>query len=417
VKNGARLASLVAWSGCGLSIVLAAIGWALFLMSGHVPDSAHGDHGMDPIIATAFVGLATVGALLVSRQPGNAVSWLLWTLGVSTLLATNGIGYGYVAYAVERSTPALPGAAWVAWLTNWVNTVGFVGLGVLCIIFPTGRVASRRWQPVLRGAILVAAVIGLEEALRPGPISYFPFLDNPLTHGGPSPIVTVALVTANAIVPAAMLVGAVSVLARFRHSRGVERQQIKWVAYAVTLVAGYFSLMGLMSSVIWDIPPNSPVNRAIGGGWALAVSSVPLALGVAILRYNLYAIDRIINRTLVYGVLSVCLALAYWGCVVVLQQIVRPITSGSDLAIVGSTLAVAALFQPLRSRIQQAVDRRFYRERYDAARTLEAFGSRLRDEVDLDSLSTELLEVVKRTIEPARVSLWLRPSVPERRSQ
>lgn len=413
---GARLASRFAWSICGLSIALAAIGQAMFLMSGHVPDSAHGDHGPDPVIGIAFVGVTTVGALIVSRQTSNTVGWLLLGQGAPTLLGTNGLGYGYVQYALEGPSRLLPGAAWVAWLTNWTNFVGIIAFGALFIIFPTGQVTSPRWRLALRGVLLTAVYVGLEEALRPGPLSYFPQVDNPLGVGQPGPIATAVANVAALFVGGGLLIGAVSILARFRRSRGIERQQLKWVAFAVALVAGYFLLMNVAGTIWPDASSDSVASRMIGIGWGLAVLSMPLALGIAVLRYHLYAIDRIINRTLVYAALSVLLALVYWASVVVLQQVLRPITSGSDLAIVGSTLGVAALFQPLRRRIQHDVDRRFYRQHYDAALTLEVFSSHLRHEVDLDALGAELVEVVHQTMQPVKASLWLRVSSPKTES-
>jgi hypothetical protein len=194
---------------------------------------------------------------------------------------------------------------------------------------------------------------------------------------------------------------------RFRSARGVERQQLKWFLYAAAAVP----ILAPFSFGFISWAPGLPSFLSLfieGVLWGLTVSGVPIAIGIAVLRYRLYEIDVIIRRTLVYGVLTIGLGLIYWGTVVLLQQLLRPLTQGSDLAIVGSTLLVAAVFQPLRRRIQSGVDQRFYRQNYDAAHTLEHFSARLRDEVDLEALSAELLGVVRRTIQPQHVSLWLR---------
>jgi hypothetical protein len=199
----------------------------------------------------------------------------------------------------------------------------------------------------------------------------------------------------------------VAVVLRFRRSRGVERQQMKLLVFGALAFPIGIWLTNQRMRVPDELKPLFPGGLLFG----LAVSSVPIAIGLAVLRYRLYEIDLIIRRTLVYGALTALLALAYWAGVLVLQQVLRPLTQGSDLAIVGSTLAVAALFQPLRRRIQEAVDRRFYRRRYDAVRTLEDFSSRLREQIDLDSLQSELVAVVGRTVQPAHASLWLRPQI------
>lgn len=247
------------------------------------------------------------------------------------------------------------------------------------------------------GALLIA----LTAAVVPGPIDGFPTIDNPVGVVGPlgELVVSVAPVAILVILLVMLVASGSSVVVRFWRARGVERQQLKWFAYAVAVTVAGFAVTfpGWLGS--WgDLISN------------VCITSIPASIAVAVLRYRLYEIDRIINRTLVYAILSVGLGATYWLCIVMLQTSLRPLTQGSELAMVGSTLAVAAVFQPLRHRIQRLVDRRFYRQRYDAERILEAFNARLRDEIDLDSMGAELLAAVRQTMQPERLSLWLHSS-------
>lgn len=412
----ARFAARIAWSIGGLSLGLAAIGWVLLGLSAHVPDDARGDHSVNPLISLMFVLFAAVGALIVARAHSNPIGWLMWALAVTELLGAGGFGYGYVAYAVEERSVGLPGVVWVAWASDWTNQASFVVTGLIFLVFPTGRSPSATWRPIVRGGMLLAVAAALTTALRPGPMDYFPSIPNPLgLEGVAGDLVTGAQTIATVGAASAfLLISAVSLLVRLRRARGVERQQLKWFAYSATLWGLIFAEGGVTSLVLPELATNPIHNWLFGVAWALAAASMPVAIGVAVLHYRLYEIDRLINRTLVYGLLTVFLGACYWLSVVVLQQVLRPFTEGSDLAIVGSTLAVAALFQPLRRRIQQAVDRRFYRQRYDATRTLEAFSTRLRNEVDLDRLGGELLAIVGQTMQPRRLSLWLRPPTKRR---
>jgi hypothetical protein len=280
-------------------------------------------------------------------------------------------------------------------------------LGLL--LFPDGHLVSRRWRPVawlVEGASTAAF---LANALDPESPSSLAGISRPLGLGGPAGEAVQALAVVLQLLQVVLLLAAgLALVVRFRRSRGAERQQIKWVALSGALSAIVTAAFWLSGGWDW---------AARLGDWeylvvlpySLAVVAIPAAIGVAILRYQLYDIDLLINRTLVYGMLTVGLGLLYWGSVIVLQQVLRPLTQGSELAIIGSTLAIAALFQPARSRIQAAVDRRFYRRKYDATQTLAAFSATLRSEVDLDSLSRELLAVVRQTLQPDCASLWLRP--------
>jgi hypothetical protein len=350
----------------------------------------------------AMVSAATVGALLASRRPRHPVGWLLLGLGLS-LMAT-GAAVGYASYGLLAGPAPLPGARFMAlagteqWIL-WPVIIGFV-----LLLTPTGSLPSPRWRWWARATAVAPVIYLLATVVVPLPLEA-PFqsvvspLAVPALAGGPlrGPLLAVrwlALILAQL----ALLAGAGSLVVRFRRARGIERLQLRWVALAAALaaVAAAVVVAGTVTGIeaLWL--------------WATAgyVAVLPLAVGAAILRYRLYDLDRIVNRTVVYGLLSVLLGLGYAGAALALGQLV----GGNDsLAVAGATLAVAAGFQPARRRVQRLVDRRFNRRRYDAARTIQGFSARLREEVDLDTLTGELLAVVDQTMQPTRVSLWLRP--------
>jgi hypothetical protein len=281
----------------------------------------------------------------------------------------------------------------VSWIPFIVMPTTF-----LLLLFPDGRLLSRRWRPVAWcGAVGIAGSF-VAGGLHPGPIPDFPQVMNPI--GVDSPLVDLLEGLSLLAVVIGVVGSSASLVVRFRRSRGEERQQMKWLALAGAVAAGTLPL----AIVTYDVIGETAANAAI----MTSVLGLPAATGIAILRYRLYDIDVVINRTLVYGALTATLALAYLGGVLLLELALRPLTESSNLAIAGSTLAVAALFRPARGRIQAAVDRRFYRRKYDATRTLELLGTRLRDEVDLDALGSALRAVVADTMQPAYVSLWLR---------
>jgi hypothetical protein len=404
-----RRAAWLAWTLAGVALAAAVAGNVLLMASGSTANAGHGN----ALIRLALPCFAIVGALIVARQPDNLLGWLFCFEGVSAALTTNGLGYGYVHYAVFGPGHGLPAGEWVAWLSGWVNFLGFANFPLALLLFPTGRPPSPRWQPLVLAGAVLTVLAGVSSALRPGPMWDFPDLPNPagLSGSAGSLVLFFADVVVGGLVTLLWLVAAFSVLLRLRRSGGVERQQIKWFAYAATVAAVYYACMILVGVALPDVNEQHPtVGWLIGTvGWGLAVDLLPVSIGIAILRYRLFDIDLIIRSTLVYGVLTGLLALLYWACVVVLQQPLRPLTQGSELAIVASTLAVAALFQPARRWIQTLVDQRFYRSKYNAARTLEDFSAHLREEVDLESLGAELLAVVGQTMEPTTASLWLRP--------
>jgi hypothetical protein len=351
--------------------------------------------------AGAALPMAVVGALIVVRRPGNRVGGLLLAgaLGLSSSAAAN----SYASYVVAH--PGRPGAVMVAWVGTLIDPLTTAAIFLLAMLYPTGHLPSPRWRPVAR-AILVwtAAYVAFTALLPAVKIGDVAVGGNPL----PLPTVVEKLVQqvggiwfAAELVAYFLLLLAVvaSLLVRFRRARGVERQQLKWLAYVGVLSA----ITGALVAVLWL------------GGWSLVLDSlttwgIPIAIGIAILKHRLYDIDRLINRTLVYGLLTVLLGVVYAGLVVVLGDLFGGLSARPPSWVVASaTLAVAALFQPARRRIQQAVDRRFNRRAYNATKTVAGFSARLRDEIDLDTLSTELVAVVDQTMEPTAVSLWLRP--------
>jgi hypothetical protein len=309
----------------------------------------------------------------------------------------------YAVYGLITHPGAVPGAAALAWLTSWFVATDLGLLAALLLLFPTGRPASPGWRWWLWVAgigdlLFVLSALwawpqGGAELLR---------LDAPEPVGVPGVLFSVGATVG----PVAVLAAAVSVLMRFRRARGIERQQIKWLLYGVlTMILGY-PVLGVVMNTLGH------TSEVAADAWiSVLIAAVPLAVGLAILRYRLYDVDRLINRTLVYALLTALLGSVYAGAVLALGQLFGGIGAQPPTwAVAVATLAVAALFQPARSRIQAVVDRRFNRRKYDAARTIEQFTARLRDEVDLDDLSAELLAVVDQTMEPTQAWLWLRPS-------
>ena len=388
-----RMTRWVAWGGWALTVVVAAL--TLFLASLNEASSAR-NTAVTSLLILAF---STVGGLVASRRPENAIGWvflsgaLVWMLGELTL--------EYGVYALITAPGALPAGAWLAWFGGWARGMGwFLIVAFLLLLFPTGRLPSPRWRPVLWGAIAYIGFFTLVVWLSPvSADTRLAFVRNPL--GLEIGIVNLLVELLYFTIPLLVVASGTAVIARFRRSRGDVRQQLKWFAYAVGVMIVVFvvwfsfTLVGLVSptSLLYEVP----------------LIGLPVATGIAILKYRLYDIDVIINRTLVYGTLTALLTGTYGGLVVSLQWALRSLTEQeSSLAVVASTLAIAALFSPLRRRIQAFIDRRFYRRKYDAAQILEAFGAKLRDEVDLDQLTDDLAGVARETLQPAYVSLWLR---------
>ncbi|HET6812467.1 MAG TPA: hypothetical protein VFJ69_00415 [Actinomycetota bacterium] len=341
-------------------------------------------------LAVAEVSAVTVGAVLAGRRPAHPVGWLLVGLGLS--VGVHDLTYAYTRYGLLARAGSLPAAGYLAGLNNGVVVAWIACAGFVLLLTPTGRLPSPRWRWWARVAAAAPVLWLLGSVVDPAPLRpEYPQIGNPLgvpALSGP----LAGLWLAALVVLVALVVAAGSLVLRFRRARGTERQQLRWLAWEATLASAALvvAIAGLVLADDFTL-----LNLALG----VCAALLPLATGAAILRYRLYDLDRIISRTLAWTLLTLLLALAYAAVVLGLG---RRLPQGSSPVVAAATLAVAALFQPLRRRIQQVVDRRFNRRRHDAARLIEAFGARLRDQVDLDALHTELLAVVDQTIQPTR---------------
>jgi hypothetical protein len=349
----------------------------------------------------AAVSAVTVGAVLASRRPRHPVGWLLLGLGLS--LTGWGLTYSYTRYGLVARPGALPAASYLAGFQNGILGIWLSCAGFVLLLTPTGSLPSPRWRWWARVAAAAAVVWLLRSVVDPAPLyPEYPSIGNPLAVPAlPGPLLDAAIPIAALVIAAALVVAAGSLVGRFRRARGVERLQLRWLALAAALAP--LAVGVTAAAVITD--HLTVASWAIG----LYLALPPLATGAAILRYRLYDLDRIISRTLAYGLLTVLLGLAYAGVVLGLGRL---LPQGSSLVVAAATLAVAAAFQPARRHLQRAVDLRFNRRRYDAALTIQAFSTRLRQQVDLDTLTRELLAVVEDTMQPTQAWLWLRPHAP-----
>jgi len=351
------------------------------------------------VVAPSLAALtaSTVGAVLASRRPRHPVGWLLLTLGLS--MAVGGVIAGYLPYTVIVRPGALGGAALLARIYAPLTNLALAALGLVLLLTPTGSAPSLGWRRWGFASAAAMAALAVAATVAPGSVDA-PTLAvegpvGPRAFGGALEVVNqLALVVAILII----LGGAGSLVTRFRRARGVERQQLRWLALAAALT-GVAMLATAVLVAVGDLAL---------AGWSSVLGTVflPLATGAAILRYRLYDLDRIVSRTLAYGLLTLLLGGGYAAVVLGLGRLVG---RDSSLVVAAATLAVAAIFRPARRRLQAAVDRRFNRRRHDAGRIIERFGSHLRDQVDLDTLTAELLTVAEQTMQPTRASLWLRP--------
>ena len=406
----ARVASWLALLLWALCVLLLALG----VFFAYLRSFATGFSEYLPNLVVGTLSFSTVGALVAYKRPGNPIGWLLCATGLLEALTAFGGEYG--TYALVAGS--LPGGVFTLWLASWVWLAAGSVVLFAFVLFPDGRLPSTRWRAVAGLYVLVNCLSLAQAALAPGTLAEtgargLPPVVNPFgveavagLSSGPVGVLTLPLAVFAALTPFAAL------FVRYRRAEGEEgRQQIKWVAYAVVLLTGAITAVS-----IWP-----PLDGSVAGLVLFLVGflSIPTAIGIAILRHRLFDIDLVINRTLVYAVLTAALALVYLGGVASLQLVLRPLTGGeSQLAVVASTLTIAALFSPLRRRIQGFIDRRFYRRKYDARETLESFGARLRNETDLDRLGGDLVGVVRKAVQPEHASLWLRPArVPGREEE
>jgi uncharacterized membrane protein SirB2 len=399
---GTRAASWLAWSLVALALALLLGGIALSrAASSAVPDlpfSGETDDGSVIANLVTLLPFSVVGAIIASRQPRNSIGWLFCSVGVT--IGLNSFAGDYAEFWLASGFGPDSVGETAAWLSSWLwFLLVYVPMSFLLLLFPDGRPPSPRWRPVAWGVALGTAGGVVGYALKAGPLVDFPHIANP--YGVDSPVVGMVGVAGSIVAAGSMVASAVSLIVRLRHAGSVERQQIKWLAYGGAVMVGILGAGGLIT--LWSVPASIVVM-------SVSLLGLPVFTGIAIVRHRLYDIDLLINRTLVYGALTVMLVLVYLCGVVFLQYLFRTLAGGgSQLAIVASTLAIAALFEPLRRRVQEFTDRRFYRRKYDARKTLEAFSTKLRDETDLGTLNDDLVGVVRDTMQPAYASLWLRP--------
>jgi hypothetical protein len=360
------------------------------------------------VLVLLLAGFAISGRLLTRRAPENRIGWILaW---IAVVFAVQGVAEG-IAGSATRDDPLVV-AELAAWLSEWVwyFWLGLAGVA-LPLLFPDGKLASRRWLPVAWAGIVGVLLGAVGSAIAPGPLPADAEMTvtNPFGIAGAQGVSGALTGVGTGLIVIGFVGGTASLVTRLRRSTGVERQQLKWFVFVVAVMASGLLLAGLAVAEGED----SQLFLVIGSiGWMSMLLfmgiGIPVATGIAVLRHRLYDIDVVIRRTVIYAALSATLLASYLGLVLLLGLALGPLTEESDLAIAGSTLAVAALFRPLRARIQHAVDRRFYRRRFDSARTVEAFSGRLRDQVELGAVEHELRTVATETMQPAHVTLWLR---------
>jgi hypothetical protein len=396
----ARAAARLAWSLWALCLALTALSLLLSALNLSHP----GTHVYDYWLTNTTVVIdVTVGALVASRRPENPVGWLvcLYSLAISMSYFSS----EYAIYALLAQPHSLPAGEVLVWISSWILSVT-VGVQVFSLLlFPTGRLPSWRWRWVAWLTVAVTLIGMISSAFSSGPLDGLGPIRNPLGMEGFSGVYDVVR---SIMFPLLFLAVASSLFARLHRAVGVERQQLKWLAYAAATLP-----VGIILIIIPGAIDTPPWFEWAGVAFFVAAGAgIPISMGIAILRYRLYDIDVVINRTLVYGSLTAILAGVYFGGVTATQVLLRNITGQEQLpqlVVVASTLLIAALFNPLRRRIQSFIDRRFYRSKYDAAKTLEAFSARLRDETDLDRLGEDLVGVVTETMQPSHVSMWLHP--------
>jgi hypothetical protein len=345
-----------------------------------------------PILALVPLAFASFGAFVETKRPGNRVGRLMMLVALGFALGT--ITTDYPGVTTSGQQPTRPLGLVVVWISTWIWSIFLAALMSLLLLFPTGELPSRRWRPVLRGGLLTIAVAGILGAVQAGPTSNIP-IDNPLGFLPVPGIITEILFL---LATAALVSSLVSLVVRYRTSTGEVRQQLKWFTYGALISLPLFLAAGL-----------TEFGSVIGLLAFITLAALPFCMGVAVLRYRLYDIDVLINRTLVWVALTLSLGALYIGTVILLQALFRSITGqASDLAVALATLAVAALFNPYRRRLQEFIDRRFYRRKYDAVRILGTLSATLRNDVELLQVTNDITSAVHETMQPAHISIWLR---------
>lgn len=388
----ARLTLAAVWTMWVIAVVFVAI-------------SLVAPEGPDDLLPAATLGLtavsfATVGAVLVSRLPTNPIGWLLASGGFWF-----GVGNGatrVATYGLIAHPGSVPGVVWFAWLDEWTWAPAVGAILLLVLVYPTGRLLSARWRPVALGAAFLIVLLSFGGAFGPWTDGVFP-VANPLAVTGAAPDLVIVLLGPCAI--AVILLAVASLVIRYRRSAGIQRAQLKWFVAVVALSVPAF----LIGTALFG-------SSGLAGGLAtifdlvayVGFALLPVAIGLAVMRYRLFEIDRLISRTIAFGTLTAIVGVLFVGSILLFGAVLAPLTGSNELAVAGSTLLVFALFQPLRRRVQRVVDRRFNRARYDAERTVAAFAARLADEVDPEHLRAEILATVTAAVEPISVVLWLR---------
>jgi hypothetical protein len=408
-----RATSWLAWTACLLCGTLTAASLILAFLNGRTLSEFFVEENI-VMIATLTVAFSVVGAMIASHRPGNPIGWIFCAAALFQGLAV--FGDEYATYALITRPGSLTLGPEMSWLTEWIWAPGLgLILVFLPLLFPDGHPPSRRWRWVAwLGGISIVMIVMLAMVILWSERGTQLLRDPVSDEAGPAWILGLLVeAVAFPLMLVAGLAAVISLFVRFRRARGDERQQIKWFASASALTLGFVFVLQTLNNT-----QNSLLEAGLATVALFLIPSIPVATGVAILRYRLYDIDRLINRALVYGLLTAMLAVVYLASVVALQSVLRALMGQeSTLAIVASTLAIAALFNPLRRRIQAFIDRRFYRRKYDARKTLEAFSAKLRDETDLEALNDELVGVVRETMQPSHVSLWLRPDTAMKRDE
>jgi hypothetical protein len=388
---------LVAW---GLWVAFVAM-VAIATYLGFHPPTGPPITVIDAIWAASFIGFPTAGALIVPRMPRRPLGWILL---VAPLLLMVGLNLSEISRHVQSDALL---ARWVLWISTLFFASALGPLLMTPLYLPDGRLPSPRWGWVGRAGWAMVAVTVFHAALKPGRMEADSSSDvtNPAGIDVLQPVFDVLEAALGPVFLLTLAIGVFSLIGRFRSAGGVERQQMKWLALGGAGILAPFGIITFIEFFFGD-QSDGLVTILI----VVAILSLPTSIAIAVQRTRLYDVDVVINRTLVYGTLTAVLALVYLGIVVVLQRLLEPITNQSDVAVAASTLAVATLARPARSSVQEFIDRRFYRRKYDAAETLAEFSTRLRDQVDLHSLSSELVAVVGSTMQPAHASLWLKGS-------